>query len=113
MTVASRMSEKLPVTVVVPVKNEEANLERCLRRLDRFAAVVVVDSNSTDRTRAIAAEHGASLINFDWDGKYPKKRNWFLLNHPPETAWVLFLDADELVDDAFADAVASATADPR
>jgi len=100
----------LPVTVAVPVKNEETNLARCLERLGRFAEVVAIDSGSSDRTCAIAREHGARVVEFRWDGKYPKKRNWFLLNHPPTQPWVLFLDADEFVDDAFCDAVAAAIA---
>lgn len=37
----------LPVTVARPVKNEEANLSRCLERLRRFAEIVVIDSGST------------------------------------------------------------------
>lgn len=100
----------LPVTVAVPVKNEEANLARCLERLGRFAEIVVIDSGSTDRTCEIAAEYGARVIDFEWDGKYPKKRNWFLMNDPPQQEWVLFLDADEFVDEAFCDALAAALA---
>jgi glycosyltransferase involved in cell wall biosynthesis len=70
----------------------------------RFSEVIVVDSSSTDRTPEIAHEHGAKLINFDWNGCYPKKRNWVLLNHQLASDWVLFLDADEIIDDAFATA---------
>lgn len=92
---------KLPVTVAIPVKNEEVNLPGCLEQLDRFAEVVVIDSGSTDRTRQIAESAGATVLDFPWDGRYPKKRNWFLLNHAPTTPWVLFLDADELVTPAF------------
>ncbi|KLE35680.1 glycosyltransferase family 2 protein [Aurantiacibacter luteus] len=98
-------STVLPVTVAVPAKNEEANLARCLERLGRFAEVVVIDSASTDRTPQIAQEHGARVVDFTWDGKYPKKRNWFLLNEPLTTPFVLFLDADEFVDDVFCDAL--------
>jgi len=98
----------IPVTVAVPVKNEEANLARCLERLGRFAEIVVIDSGSTDRTCEIARDYGARVVEFRWDGKYPKKRNWFLINDPPAQKWVLFLDADEFVDDAFCDAVADA-----
>lgn len=97
--------ERLPITVAIPVKNEAANLGRCLERLTRFAEVVVIDSGSTDGTRDIADRHGARIVDFSWNGKYPKKRNWFLMNAPPSQPWVLFLDADELVDDAFCDAV--------
>ncbi len=93
----------LPVTVIVPVKNEEKNLPRCLCRLGRLARVVVVDSGSTDRTPDIAKEHGAEYVLFQWNGKFPKKRNWFLLNHPVTTPWVLFLDADEYIPESFID----------
>ncbi|MCR9194863.1 MAG: glycosyltransferase family 2 protein [Hyphomonas sp.] len=103
----------LPVTVAVPVKNEESSLARCLERLVRFAEIVVIDSGSTDRTHEIAESFGARIVDFHWDGKYPKKRNWFLLNDPPSQPWVLFLDADEFVDDAFCDAVANAISSER
>ena len=101
----------LPVTVVVPVKNEERNLARCLSSLDRFAEVIVVDSGSTDRTGEIARGAGASVIPFEWNGRYPKKRNWFLLNHQPNSPWVLFLDADEAANPQFCDEVSRAVAD--
>ncbi|MDA0802128.1 MAG: glycosyltransferase family 2 protein [Planctomycetota bacterium] len=94
---------QLPVTVVVPVKNEEKNLPRCLARLKSFARVVVVDSGSTDRTPEITREAGAEYVLFQWDGKYPKKRNWYLLNHHVSTPWVLFLDADEYIPESFVD----------
>lgn len=102
---ADARSRDLPVTVAIPVRNEAANLARCLERLARFAEVVVIDSGSTDGTRAIAECFGARVVDFHWDGRYPKKRNWFLLNDPPSTPWVLFLDADEFVDDQFCDAL--------
>lgn len=100
------VSHALPVTVAIPVRNEEANLARCLGRLTRFAEVVVIDSGSTDRSREIAEGFGARVVNFQWDGRYPKKRNWFLMNAPPRQPWVLFLDADEFLDDQFCDALA-------
>lgn len=101
--------KSLPVTVAIPVKNEAANIARCLERLGQFAEIVVIDSSSTDQTREIAQFFGARMVDFHWNGKYPKKRNWFLLNQPPTQPWVLFLDADEIVDEAFCDAVAKAT----
>ncbi len=92
---------KLPVTVVIAVKNEERNLPRCLECLSRFIKIVVVDSGSTDQTQAIAEKFGCEFIPFKWNGRYPKKRNWYLLNHRVQTPWVFFLDADEYVTDAF------------
>lgn len=96
---------RIPITVAIPVKNEEANLTRCLSRLGDFSEVIVIDSSSTDRTPEIARDFGVKYINFEWDGKYPKKRNWLLLNYAFANDWVLFLDADEIVDDAFCDMV--------
>ena len=92
---------KLPVTVVIAVKNEERNLPLCLERLSRFSKIVVIDSGSTDQTQAIAAKFGCEFIPFKWNGHYPKKRNWYLLNHHVDTPWVFFLDADEYVTDEF------------
>jgi glycosyltransferase involved in cell wall biosynthesis len=94
-------SKRLPVTVVIPVKNEEKNLSSCLAQLGWFSEVIVVDSGSTDRTRSIAERAGARVLNFSWHGGFPKKRNWVLLNYPFTTPWVFFLDADERVPDIF------------
>ena len=92
----------LPVTVIIPARNEEQNLPDCLSALgDAFAEIVVVDSGSSDRTREIATEFGAKVMDFQWDGKFPKKRNWTLRNHVFTTPWVLFVDADERVTPAF------------
>jgi glycosyltransferase involved in cell wall biosynthesis len=106
------MTGMLPITVVVPVKNEAASIEACLARLGRFSEIIVVDSASTDDTRAIAERMGARVLDFTWDGRYPKKRNWVLLNQPLQNPWVLFLDADEVVDDAFCDEAAKAVQSP-
>lgn len=103
-----KFNASIPVTVIVPVKNEEENLAKCLERLTSFAEIVVIDSGSTDGTRTIAEKFGARLIDFQWNGNYPKKRNWFLLNGRPTQAWVLFVDADEYVNNPFCDAVAEA-----
>jgi glycosyltransferase involved in cell wall biosynthesis len=95
----------IAVTVVVPVLNEERNLPACLARLHRFSHLVVVDSGSSDRTCEIAREYGATVIDFKWDGRFPKKRNWTLRNHDFKTEFVLFLDADEYVSEAFCEEV--------
>ena len=98
----------IPITVVIPVKNEEANLALCLSCLKRFKEVVIVDSNSDDKTPEIAQEFGFRVVNFNWNGEYPKKRNWYLLNETPSQPWVLFLDADEFINNEFCDAVKKA-----
>jgi glycosyltransferase involved in cell wall biosynthesis len=91
----------IPITVVIPVRNEERNIGDCLALLGDFSEIVVVDSGSTDRTVAICESHGCVVLDFRWDGAFPKKRNWTLLNYKFATDWVLFLDADEQVTDKF------------
>ncbi len=97
------MRTPLPITVVIPTRNEARNLAECLPRLARFAEVVVVDSGSTDGSRELAESLGARWVEFAWDGRFPKKRNWVLRQGMVRTPWALFLDADELVDDSFCD----------
>jgi glycosyltransferase involved in cell wall biosynthesis len=99
------MTTKVKLTVLVSVKNEELNLLRSLKPLGRFEQVVVLDSNSTDNTKLIVEDYGYEYVNFNWDGKYPKKRNWFLQSGLAKFDWVLFLDADEIIDDRLIDEI--------
>lgn len=83
------------LTIVIPVKNEEKNLPQCLESVKDLSNVIVVDSGSTDLTCKIAADYGREVVQFRWDGHFPKKRNWILRNYKFKTPWVMFLDADE------------------
>ena len=92
----------LPVSLIISTRNEEENLGACLQCVvGRFAEIVVVDSGSTDCTPSIAEAAGVRLVDFRWNGVFPKKRNWVLRNIELHQPWVMFLDADELVTDAF------------
>lgn len=95
------------LTIVIPVKNEEKNLSACLENVREFGHVVVVDSGSTDATRRIAADFGREVVDFHWDGRFPKKRNWVLRNYRFQTPWVMFLDADERLTPSFVDELAA------
>jgi glycosyltransferase involved in cell wall biosynthesis len=90
---------KIPVTVLVLAKNEEAGLANTLNGLREFDQVVVIDSNSVDRTPEIALECGAELVNFTWNGEYPKKKQWALESAGARHPWILLLDADEIPSD--------------
>lgn len=85
------------VSVIVPVKNEAENLRRCLPALAWADELFVVDSQSTDETAAVARSQGAHLVQFEFNGSYPKKKNWSLDNLPLRNEWVLIIDADEVV----------------
>jgi glycosyltransferase involved in cell wall biosynthesis len=95
--VKSSVSQKLPVSVIVPVKNEEANIKACLESLSWADEILVVDSNSTDRTANIAESMGATVIQFIYEGRLPKKKNWALENLSFRHEWIFIIDADERV----------------
>lgn len=97
--------QKIPITVIIPVKNEEQNLPHCLQLLSGFDQVLVIDSGSTDRTVEIARNNGAEVYQFEWNGRFPKKRNWVLRNFTFRNDWVLFLDADEYINQRFIEEV--------
>jgi glycosyltransferase involved in cell wall biosynthesis len=83
--------------VLIPAKNEAANLPACLASCAFCDEVVVVDSGSSDATAEIAAQAGAQVVNFCWDGRFPKKKNWALANVNWRNEWVFILDADERI----------------
>lgn len=87
--------DRVPVSILIPVRNEEANLPRCLASVAWADEIFVVDSQSTDRTAEIAAAHGAQVVQFHFNGVWPKKKNWALENLPFRNEWVFILDADE------------------
>jgi glycosyltransferase involved in cell wall biosynthesis len=105
------MPRKAPVSVLVPVKNEAENLRRCLPALEWADEVFVVDSQSTDDTVAVAESLGATVEQFEFNGSYPKKKNWALDALPFRNEWVLIVDADEVVVPALAEEIARRTAD--
>lgn len=102
---------EIPVSVVVLTKNEERNLAACLDSVAGFAEVFVVDSASEDGTRAVALALGALVIDFEWDGRYPKKKQWCLDHLPFSHDWVLYLDADERLTPELADEVRQTVAE--
>ncbi|WP_372733649.1 glycosyltransferase family 2 protein [Nocardioides sp.] len=99
---------KAPVTAVVITKNEEAAIERCIRALDFCDQVLVIDSNSTDRTAQVARGLGAEVIAFSWNGEYPKKKQWGMDHPSVRNNWVLHIDADEVVSPVLAQEIRSA-----
>jgi len=90
-------SAKLPVTVIIAVRNEAHNLPRCLRALGEVGEVIVVDSQSSDATVEIAREFGAQVVQFHYQGGWPKKRQWAMDTLPLAHDWILLLDADEVL----------------
>lgn len=106
------MSGSCPVSVLIPAKNEAANLPGCLASCAFASEVVVVDSGSTDATRDIVGRAGARLVPFQWDGRCPKKKNWALANVRWKNDWVFILDADERITPGLAREIQQVIAAP-
>ncbi len=85
------------LSILMPVKNDAANLRRSLPSVAWAPEIWVVDSHSTDDTAAVAAQHGARVVQFDFNGTWPKKKNWALENLPFSHEWIFILDADEVL----------------
>jgi len=66
----------LPVSVIVPSRNEAGNLPRCLESLRGVSEIYVIDSQSSDDTAEIARSFGAQVVQFHYAGGWPKKRQW-------------------------------------
>jgi glycosyltransferase involved in cell wall biosynthesis len=89
--------DRVPVSVIVPIRNEAANLPRCLACLPWADEIFVVDSQSTDGSIQIAEAAGARVVQFRFNGTWPKKKNWALENLPFRNEWIFILDADEVL----------------
>lgn len=103
----------VPVSVIVPIRNESANLADCLKSIAWADQVFVVDSQSTDDSCEIAQQHGAQVVQFDFNGTWPKKKNWSLENLPFRHEWVFIIDADERMPPEAQAEFRSITTDPR
>src|SRR5579864_1200232 len=94
---AAAHAVSLPVSVIIPVRNEERNLARCLEALRGAGEIYVIDSGSTDETVNIARSFNAKVVQFHYPGGWPKKRQWAMNTLPLAYDWILLLDADEIL----------------
>lgn len=87
----------ITISAVIITKNEERNIERCLKSLKNVAdEIVVVDSGSTDATINICEQFGVRLVSHNWEG-YSEQKNY--ANQLTTGDWILSLDADEALSD--------------
>ncbi|OGX39997.1 MAG: hypothetical protein A3C53_01840 [Omnitrophica WOR_2 bacterium RIFCSPHIGHO2_02_FULL_68_15] len=84
---------------MVLTKNEATKIRRCLEAIRWVDEILLVDGESTDGTPDIAREYGAIVLNHPFGGDFGEERN--LGNAHATKAWILQLDADDLVTDEF------------
>ena len=106
-------STKIPVSVLIPAKNEELNLAACLESVAVADEVFIVDSQSEDRSLEIAAKYGAKVVQFHFNGRWPKKKNWSLENLSFRNDWILIVDCDERITPELWSEIATAIKNPE
>jgi len=109
---SSAVVQVLPVSVIVPVRNEARNLPRCLESLAGVGEIYVIDSQSTDDTVSIAQSRGAKVVQFHYAGGWPKKRQWAMDTLPFAYDWILLLDADEILTPELVEEIRRAVQNP-
>jgi len=88
------MKNKNSISLCMIVRNEEANLPRCLESVKNVVdEIIIVDTGSVDRTKDIAQTHGARILDFKWTNNFSAARNQAL--DCVNTGWIMHLDADE------------------
>lgn len=83
------------ISTVILTKNEQENIQECIKTLGWCDEVLVIDDNSSDGTPKLAKQLGAKVFPHSLDNDFSKQRNYGLEQARGE--WVLFVDADERV----------------
>ena len=90
------------ISVVIIMKNEERNIEDCLRSVTWAGQIIVVDAESTDRSQEIARGFTSCVFVRPWEG-FGAQKNFGILQ--ASGSWVLILDADERVSPDLAEEI--------
>jgi glycosyltransferase involved in cell wall biosynthesis len=99
-----------PLSVVITTLDNEATLERCLASAAFADEIVVLDSGSVDRTRAIAADWRVRWFEEPFKGYGPQKQSAI---DKATHRWVLLLDADEAIPEPCRHAIEAALLAPK
>jgi glycosyltransferase involved in cell wall biosynthesis len=99
------VTEKVPVSVLIPTLNEERNLAEALTSSAFADQTVVLDSFSSDGTESIAREYGAEFFQHRFVN-YSDQKNWAIDHVPWRHRWIFILDADERFTPELADEIA-------
>lgn len=95
------------LTVVILTKNEEKDIVNAIKNAQKLTdKVLIVDSGSIDKTVALAEKNHAKVVYRAWDDDFAAQRN-FALQYV-DTDWILYLDADERMNDELIENIAKA-----
>lgn len=91
----------MKLSVAMIVKNEEKNIERCLKAIKKLDnkisyEIIIVDTGSTDKTIEISKKYTDKVYEHPWNGNFSDMRN-ISINYC-KGEWILILDADEVLE---------------
>lgn len=96
----------LPISVCIIAKNEEQNIEKCLKPLRVYDwEIIVVDTGSTDRTKEIAMRYADKVVDYVWVQDFSAARNFSIECASYDT--ILFIDSDEYLMEIDIDVILS------
>ena len=95
------------ISAIVLTKNEERNIERCIKSISFCSEIIVIDDYSNDKTLDIAKRNRAKVIKHHLNNNFSSQRNYGITKAKGE--WVLFIDADEVVPTDLKKEILSAT----
>ena len=100
------------LTAVILTRNEELNIVDVIANVKQVTdKVLIVDSGSTDKTVELAEANNAKVVYRKWDNDFAAQRN-FALEHV-DTDWVLYLDADERMNEELCNAIINFLQNPK
>lgn len=103
MPAPQKTSPKLPLSVVIVARNEEANIRACLDSAAFAEEMILVDDFSEDATAEIARERGAKVFRRAMNGDWGAQQT-FAIGQAAQP-WILLLDCDERITPALADEI--------
>lgn len=94
----------LPISVCIIARNEESNIENCLKPLRKYDwEIIVVDTGSTDRTKKIAGKYADKILDFIWCDDFSAARNYSIEQASYDT--ILIIDSDEYLTEIDIEAI--------
>lgn len=82
------------LSVCIISKNEEENIEKCLRAITPLQSeIILTDTGSSDKTVEIAKKYTKNIFHFDWCDDFSAARNYCAARASND--WILFIDCDE------------------
>lgn len=95
------------ISAIVLYKNEEKNIENCLKSLSFCDEIILIDDDSTDKTLEIVKKYASKIFQKSLGNDFSQQRNFGLSKSKNE--WVLFVDADEVISEELQNEIVSKT----